>query len=205
MGTEDFQGMEFGNGFAPFRNDGHLFSVAWIAADGRVDDPVRRRDDVGSERKIDLADRPLLELTLDMETGPFGEGDDHEPGRVSVQSVDDTGAALPSHAGELAKACEERVDGGAGRVTGARVHDHAGRLVDNHQLIILIDDVEGDRFGLQRLGLTSGDRYFDDLPTVETVTGLGDHLPVDGREAVSDQILNPGSRYVRYPIGQVFV
>ena len=47
---------------------------------------------------------------------------------------------------------EQRVDERALRVTGGGMDDHAGRLVDDDEVRILIDDVEVVVFGLRGSG-----------------------------------------------------
>ncbi len=46
---------------------------------------------------------------------------------------------------------DQRVDQGTGLLPARRVHDHAGRLVDDNNVIVLIDNLERDRLRL-RLG-----------------------------------------------------
>ena len=61
----------------------------------------------------------------------------------------------------VAAMMDQRVDQRAGPVAGAGMHDQPGRLVDDDQLVILVEDVERDvlalRLGRLRLGQLDGD------------------------------------------------
>ena len=46
---------------------------------------------------------------------------------------------------------DQRIDQRAGLMPARRMHDEAGRLVDDEEMVVLVDDVERDIFGL-RLG-----------------------------------------------------
>ena len=55
---------------------------------------------------------------------------------------------------------EQRIDQGAVEIARRRMDDHARRLVDDEQMIVLEDDLERDvlRFVMRRHGLGDGDR-----------------------------------------------
>ena len=63
-------------------------------------------------------------------------GDHEEPGCVAVEPVDDPGAValLPA----LDRVREQAVDERAGAVPRRRVHDDAGRLVHDEQVLVLV-------------------------------------------------------------------
>ena len=51
-------------------------------------------------------------------------------------------------AGKIAaKMVEERINKRAGVRAGGRVDDHTGGFVHNKEVVVLVDDVEGDRLG----------------------------------------------------------
>src|ERR1700676_762744 len=66
--------------------------------------------------------------------------------------MDDAGAERVSAGGKRLAAAEEGVDERAGGIASAGVHGHSGRLVDDDEVGVFVEDVEGDIFGggLQR-------------------------------------------------------
>ncbi len=79
-----------------------------------------------------------------------GLGHDQKPARVLVETVDDAGPRDAADAGEARAAMgDERIDEGLVGVAGARMDDEAGRLVDDDERVVLIDDVERDRLALR--------------------------------------------------------
>jgi hypothetical protein len=156
IGIQAFQCMVFCDGLSAFGDDSHPFPIAWVATEGRVDDTARRRNDPIRESQVDLLDRPLLELSLEMKTGTLGESDNHQPGSVLVEAVDNPWATLASHSSKLVEACQKGIHEGAGWMAWGRMDHHPSRLVDDNDLVILINDVKRDRFRLKRLGFKSG-------------------------------------------------
>ena len=56
--------------------------------------------------------------------------------------MDDARTDRLADAGDLGELREQTVDQGAGRVAGTRVHDEAGRLVDDDHVVVDVDDPE---------------------------------------------------------------
>ncbi len=78
----------------------------------------------------------------------LGLGGDEKAAGVLVEAMHDAGAH-PADPGEARAAMrEQRVDQRPRRVAGRRMHDHAGRLVDDDQVRILVHDSQRD--GLTR-------------------------------------------------------
>ena len=73
-------------------------------------------------------------------------GHDQQPARVLVEPVHD---ARPPHAADAGQAVaamgDERVDQRAALMPGGRMHDEPGRLVDDDEVVVLVDDRERDR------------------------------------------------------------
>ena len=127
-------------------------------------------------------------------------GDHQQPARVAVEAMDD---ARPRDAGDpavlrSAGAGEQRVDERVAVVmAGRRVDDEAGRLVDDQQVVVLVDDPQRDvRCGRE----VERDRFGD----VEPDLGPGgddrvgpDRHAVDGQPAVGDELLDVAARQTR--------
>ena len=84
--------------------------------------------------------------------GEVALGDEEDARGVAVEAVDDAGAELAADAGEVADVVEQGVDEGARAVAGRGMHDDARRLVDRDQVLVLVEDRERDRLGLDRDG-----------------------------------------------------
>jgi hypothetical protein len=69
--------------------------------------------------------------------------------------MDDAGPQHAADSGEIAAAVEQRVHERAAGMTGRRVDDEPGRLVDDDEILVLVQHRERDRL---RLG-GSGDRF----------------------------------------------
>ena len=70
-------------------------------------------------------------------------GRDEQTGCVLVDAVYDAGPPLPADAGEAVAAVgEQGVDERAVLVPGGWVHDHAARLIDDDEVIVLIHHVQ---------------------------------------------------------------
>ena len=67
--------------------------------------------------------------------------DDHQPAGVLVEPMHDAG---PRHLRELRVQVQQRVLQRAGRVAGAWMHDQPGRLVEDQDVPVLVDDVQLD-------------------------------------------------------------
>ena len=89
---------------------------------------------------------------------------------------------------------DQRVDERSGLVPGRRMHDQAGGLVDDQQVGILVDDLEGDdlafRFGRQ------GRRHVDNdaRACIELSIGIACRCIVDRDPAFENQRLQPRTR-----------
>src|SRR6185295_5717438 len=98
---------------------------------------------------------------------------------------------LAADPGQVPDVVQERVHERAGGVAGRRVHDEPRGLVDREDVLVLVEDREGDRLGFDRDGPRLGHVHLDVLSGADHVRPLGGHsLEADG--ALSDQLLDPG-------------
>ncbi len=80
-------------------------------------------------------------------------GDDEEAGGALVETVHDAGPLDAADPGKARAAVgDESVDERAGGVSGGGVHDEMGRLVDDDEVLVLVDDVKVDLLGRWRGG-----------------------------------------------------
>jgi len=61
------------------------------------------------------------------------------------------------------------VDERAGIMAGRRMHNQARRLVDHHQVVIFVDDLERDRLGGSNRDVCLRDLVLDDVPFRDTI------------------------------------
>ena len=126
------------------RADGDALPVDWIAADRQVDAAplVHQAPDEGDILLLHLAVR---ELPCELGVRPVVLGHHHQTGRATVEAVHDAGPHLAADAAEAVYMVQKRVDEGAFRVTRGGVHDHAGRLVDDSQIRVVVENFERQR------------------------------------------------------------
>ena len=74
----------------------------------------------------------------------------HHAGRVLVQTMDDPRTHHPANAGQAVAAMgDQRVDEGAVGLAGAGMDHHAGRLVEDDDVVVLEHDIQRDVLGLR--------------------------------------------------------
>ena len=72
-----------------------------------------------------------------------GLGDHHDAAGLLVEAVHDARPLDPADARKaVAAMVDQRVDQRAGPVAGAGMHDQTGRLVDDDDVVVLVEDVE---------------------------------------------------------------
>jgi len=108
-GKELFDLVE-GAGWAALTDYGHLLAVARVAAYWRIDGAVGCLRRPVAHGEVGLADRVLAKGDRQREVGAVGFGNHHDPGRVLVQAVNDTGALDPSDPRQIVTVVEEGVD-----------------------------------------------------------------------------------------------
>ena len=140
-------------GGPPALDDGHSLAVARVAADGAFDDAFRRLQAARS-RGRGIASRPVAPSTDARGRRERGRSWRRAGGRrCPCRAGGRCRAAARRRRRKVAAVGEEGVDQGVARVPGRGMDGHAGRLVDDQEIAVLVDDAQGDGFGLdvQRL------------------------------------------------------
>ena len=160
--------------------------MAAVAADRRVDRAAARRRATFDERRVLAGDVAALELVSQVTVGGLGPGDDEQPRRVLVETVDDARPVGVAARGLPGQRLGER----ALLMAPARVHDESRRLVDDQQLVVLVGNRDVGRVDRLR----HGDRGLVDLDRVagRQLVALGHDRPVDGHRAGVDQARGAG-------------
>lgn len=177
------------------RDRRHPFSVRRISSN-RFVNPAAGLDFSPHQRDIRLVDFALPELPRELFMGGIVLRHDHETRRAAIQPMDDPGPLLAANAAQVSDVMQERVDERAVCMASGGMDDHSSRFVDNQQVTILVDDVNGQRFrrwrGIDRLG--NIDR--DDLSGLDQLI-RSRCLPADLNMAVFDQALQLRPRVSR--------
>ena len=124
-------------------------------ADGAIDDVAIEFRPARHDGKIFLLDGAVLELRGQLEVGAIGAGHEDNAAGIAVEAMDDARAGGTAAAAQGGAEVELQGPGQGPRpMSPRRMDHHAGRLVDDHQLVVLVEDVQGDVF---RSGRLAGD------------------------------------------------
>ena len=114
-----------------------------MAADGRIDRASVFAQAAADDGLIRAGHGVIGQLRREREVHKVVFRRDEQAGRVLVDAVHDAGPPLPADAGETVAAVgEQGVDERAVLVPGRGVHDHAARLVDDDEVVVLIHHVQ---------------------------------------------------------------
>src|SRR5690606_58010 len=174
------------DGLATVRPNGHARAHRAMPSKGLVHRATARHDSRadGEIRAFDFAGR---DGGNESRVGFGRPRDDHEPARILVQPMHESGARQGR---ELRIQREQRVLQRVRRVARTRGYDQAGRLVDDDQRVILVDDRYGERLRLHGGLLLQTRLDPDPLASVDFVPGARD-LAVHADRAGLDPALEP--------------
>ena len=123
-------------------------------------------------------------------------GHHHQARRAAIEPVDDPRPLLAADPAQIVDVMEQRVHERAARVAGRRVHHHARRFIDDDQVLVLVDNGQGQRFGTWRRFSRLGDIDRDFLADPDRLVRPG-VVPADAHLAFLDQPLNLRPRPIR--------
>jgi len=139
--THCIQGQGFTRLLGPNRNPLPVFGVA---TDGPIDFPLGYLNLALNQTKIDFLHFAGFELPLEFGVSSLAPGDDHDARCLLVQSMDD---ARPLGVSDLLDAREmvkKSIDQSYLFYPGTRMNRQAGGLVEDNDVLIAINDVEGN-------------------------------------------------------------
>ena len=133
-----------------------------------------------------------------------GFGDDDAAACVFVEPMNNAGPEGRADTGESAAVMQERGDESAGGVSRARVDDDPTVLVDDEKLLVLVENLDGDGFGLNGggLGLREGD--LNGVAGSEGLLWFGGRA-VEEDVTIPNEGLEAGTRTIRELASQVAV
>ena len=175
--------------------DGHLLAIDGVAADVGEDGVLVFGRRAGGDGVVDLGHRFALgELAEQGLHGVVGLGDDDAARGVFVETVHDAGTLDSVDASELAVAVmKEGVDEGAVGIAGGGVDDHAVGFVEDDEVFVFVENVEGKILGNEFEGDGLGDGDADEVAGMEGLLGFGGAV-VDEDVAFFDEGLKAGAR-----------
>jgi hypothetical protein len=196
---ETLDDMEVGDGGAAVSAaSGHAGAADEVAGDGEADGGVVFFDMAVEEGDVSFGDLTAGEHVAEFAVSAVVFGDEDEAAGELVEAMDDAGAEVAADVREFGEVEEESVDEGApvagvfGRA-GASVDHHAGRFVDDGEVLVFMEDSEGDVLGdgVEGRGLR-GAFDLDGFAAVEFLFRLGG-VAVDANLAGFDEELNAGA------------
>jgi hypothetical protein len=99
-------------------------------------------------------------------------GDDHQAGRPAIESMHDPRSLLAPDPAEIVDVMEKRIDERSARMSGGRMHHHAGRLVDDDEILVLVEDGQRERLRARRRIDRLGELDADGLAGLHELIGL---------------------------------
>src|SRR5712691_148245 len=111
---------------------------------------------------------------------------DDQTGRSLVEAVHDAGPRGAARGRPASAASQQRVHQRARAVAGRGVHDHSRGLVDDKEVLILVDDLERDFFGLSVRAVGLGDLELDHVAGGDSIRRICG-LAIDRDQVALDQ------------------
>jgi hypothetical protein len=141
---------------------------------------------IPASRSRPVADPARGQIGAEAPQRDVGAGHQHQPAGPLVQPVDDARTLRSAQRGPVVVARQQRVDQGPGLPPGAGVDDHPRRLVDDHQVAVLVDHGERDRLGRDPRRPAVGDGHRDPVARGQGPAGAGREA-VDQHRALAHQ------------------
>ncbi len=138
-------------------------AVGAASPEPRIDGPFRPRKLAPDERQI-AAMQPAVaavafELLRQALVRGVGLGDHEQARRILVQAMHDARPLDAANAGEAFAAMgDQSVDERSRGVAGCRVHDEPGRLIDDDEIVVFVDDVKRQAFAFDSRYFRAGGR-----------------------------------------------
>ena len=135
--------------------DGHAFAVDRMAGDRRVDRALLRIGTPPDQRLVDPGQVVGGKQLRQRDMGRIVLGHDHDARRLLVEPVHDARSAHAADPREAVAAMGEQcIDQRVVGIAGCRMHHETGRLVQDQQVGVFIEDVQIEllRLGLSGLG-----------------------------------------------------
>src|SRR3989440_10884170 len=182
-------------------DDGHALALFGMAPDGSLELTRVLLDTAGDYGQVGAAQRTILQLGRQRPVARVVAGDDDEPRCALVESVHHARSRRAADLGPRAASAEQGVHERPRVVARGRVDDHACRFVDDGDVLVFVDDVEGDRLRGRIDDVSLRDLELDHVAPRNPVRRVGG-MPVDEGEMALDQARRGGAAELRRMLGE---
>ena len=175
----------------------HALPVVLVPCDRRVDADRTGVQMAPRQRRVAPMHPARRDGGAEPPVGKIGFGDDHEPGRIPVEPMDDSGPPFGA-SGEGGAPGDQRIHQGVVPMAGRRMNYQTGRLVDDGEVLVLENEREGNGRRLER----SGGFVVRDLNRYDLAPGKAPGSPsefsIDGHTLVCHEArgLSPGDGHL---------
>ena len=175
-------GLVLRQGALPVRAHLPMIRLAHVASDGHIDTATRTVQMALRQCQVLAVNLVVMLRHRVLDVRGFGEDDNAR--RITVKAIERMDADALSPALEIAGYCmDKRIT----RFTMRRMDDHRGRLIDNQEGFILIENIERSVDG------HDGRRFLPEhrqlIPCLDTQAGITTRLPVDKNCAIPLDVL----------------
>jgi hypothetical protein len=138
----------------------HFLPVSRIATDCRVDSPSSLNYSP-NKRDIFLFDFAIVKLSRELLVCHVVLCNHHHAGRSAIEPMNDPWPCFTADPAQIPHMVEKRVDESAGRMSCTGMDHHSCLLVQHHDVAVLVQDLERERFACQggRLDWREFDAY----------------------------------------------
>lgn len=173
--------------------DAHPLPVMLSPADGRLDPSFLLPDLPVHQRQVSLLDHARLELPAERLVGHLCLGDHQNARGIAIQAMHDSRTFHAADSRQALTVGQKRVHQGASPSPSPRMDHHSRGLIQDNEVAILAQDVEGNLLWCKLKRRGRRDMELDPFPGTDPVVGfLGpsthQHVPL------VDQALHPGTR-----------
>ena len=152
----------------------HALAIHRMAANSPFDFALARHGATPDYGLIKAFDAARREIGRQRPMGGIILGSHDQAAGILVQAMDDARATFASDAREgLSAMGDEGVDQRAIGIAGCRVHHHAGRLVDDDEILVFEDDREVHRLAFRLGRHRSGHDQLENLAGFDPVGRVG--------------------------------
>jgi hypothetical protein len=121
-----------------------------VAPDRAIDAPLIGAGCASNHRAIYALDRMLVKLLGEVPMSFVALGGNQHTRGSSIQSVDDSRSLHSTNPGQVVAMMKQSVNECSARVSRSGMDNHPGRLVDDDQIFILVENIESNCLGLER-------------------------------------------------------
>ena len=152
---------------------GHAIAADGIAGDGQLDAAALFGEHALDEGDIGFLDAAFAKRLREEAVGEIVFRDEENARGFLVNAMNDAGAEGVATLRKGLAAAEQGVDEGPVGVPCPGVDGHAGGFVDGEEVVVFVENFEGDFFGFGLERGTLGGNYFDEIVCVDFLGVFG--------------------------------